>query len=403
MEFQAANRDQDLSERSAVLAVGASVRQAAGGLGALGFKPIAADLYGDRDTRLICEGRVYRLGSLADAAHLRDCVEADSLPVLFAGGLEGALEVANEISAWGGAGCFADRHQLEALTDPAVLNGILEHIGINRFPFVRVTDVAASGLAGKCVAKDISRSGTAKVFERAADVGSQFDARPPSGVVVQRWIDGDSVSVVFASDGRKAQWVGGSRQWVASESCNCNRLTWCGSIGGLELEDSQRALATAFADQLVALTGIKGLLGIDFIVDADGIWPVDVNPRIPASLDVVGERLIGLHLKSFGVQVPDCEQIDCFEEGVRGKAILFNPYSKSIVFPESITGEFPLEHETSWRESSIADVPPWRAAIPANAPVLTTYAAGETAALVEQQLESQLKLLNRIFVQAESC
>ena len=146
----------------------------------------------------------------------------------------------------------------------------------------------------------------------------------------------------------------------------------------------------------MATVEITGLFGVDFVVNDLGIWPVDINPRLPASVDIVGQGLLGLHLESYGVEVPMTHKPREFSDGVRGKAILFSPFEHAIAFPESIVEQLSFEHEVHHQQSSIADVPHKGATIEAHAPLLTTYAFGETTESVATKLEMQLECLNKI-------
>lgn len=401
MQLQPDNIDSANPPARLIWAIGASVRQVVSSLRRVRLASVAADLYCDRDTQSICQGRALKLQRLKDVIRLREKIRDNSAGLLFAGGLEGADVVAAEASHWTKP-LFCNPKQIRRLADPALLNAVMNDCGLNRYPLVPISDLPGSILPKAkpqhpSVIKDLARSGTAKVLSYG-DPLPDSKSSSNSSLVLQPWIDGRSVSVVFCGSQHRARWIGASHQWVGKDVCNCKSLTWCGSVGGLDFSDAHRETAMWFADSLVAEFELVGLFGVDFVINEDGIWPVDVNPRIPASLDVVGEGLIGLHLNSYDVDFEPEHPPRHFNDGVRAKAILFNPFSHAIGFPESIIDALPFEHTANYWRSSIADVPVSGTTVRAGAPVLTTYAFAESVQAATKKLERQIGLLNEKLV-----
>ena len=164
-------------------------------------------------------------------------------------------------------------------------------------------------------------------------------------------------------------------------------MSWAGSISGLELENSHKKTALKFATNLVELSGLEGVFGIDFIRNEEGLWPIDVNPRIPASAEVVGDHVLWEHMKSFG----SLGQREALEpsELVQGKLVVFNTLPKAIRFELSKLGDYRLRHQSTYSEESIADVPADGELIKPGHPILTIFAACQEVAEVEDRLQKK--------------
>jgi predicted ATP-grasp superfamily ATP-dependent carboligase len=65
-------------------------------------------------------------------------------------------------------------------------------------------------------------------------------------------------------------------------------------------------------DALVAATGLKGVNGLDFIVENDSLWVLEINPRPTATIDLYDADLpagvIGMHLQACRGELMDLPQ-----------------------------------------------------------------------------------------------
>ena len=146
---------------------------------------------------------------------------------------------------------------------------------------------------------------------------------------LQERIAGIPGSVVFAADGRRAVTLGLTRQLVGDARLGTHGFRYCGSLLGPPGGLFQRAgglleTAASLATALTAEFGLIGLNGIDFIV-RDGVpYPIEVNPRYSASMELI-ERAQGLSL--FEAHVRACRGTlptpPAPNAEVQGKAIVF--------------------------------------------------------------------------------
>ena len=369
-------------KKQKALITGASGRMAAEMLTRLGFACSVADLYADRDSRLICESRVTKLPKLSDLGDCEQLVREHDF-VVFAGGLEGCPTLARKLAQWTKP-AFMSGETIEELSDYRVLNRAMTESGIDRYLFSR--DPQQIDFSNS-ISKDLRHSGTAK-RTTAEDFGDGFQ----HPLVAQQFIDGKSVSVIFcaSSDGVKS--LGGSIQLTDEK----NPFSWVGSVSGLQLDPEQLRRATTFAIALTRRARLHGVFGIDFILNEDGIWPVDVNPRIPASAEVVGDHVMQHHLNAFGI---DCPVVSEQNKTVRIKRVLFNRMSSPICFYPGSIKNIPIHFLDASLPASIADVPCDGELIEPGHPILSVVAS----AVDEREARAGVSRIKSTIFAALSC
>ena len=146
---------------------------------------------------------------------------------------------------------------------------------------------------------------------------------------IQERIAGTPASIVFAADGRRAVTLGLTRQLVGDTGLGAHGFRYCGSLlgnPGAILRRADRLLETAelLAAALTAEFGLIGLNGIDFVL-RDGVpYPIEVNPRYSASMELI-ERAHGLsmfqtHVEACRGTLPSACPANI---GVEGKAVVY--------------------------------------------------------------------------------
>jgi predicted ATP-grasp superfamily ATP-dependent carboligase len=159
--------------------------------------------------------------------------------------------------------------------------------------------------------------------------------RLPRTAYLQEYIDGVPGSVVFVAARGQVVPLGVSRQLIGDPAFGAQGHRYCGNVlatagdpqfpGGPALVDRACALARATAEEF----GLDGVNGVDFIARATTPWPVEVNPRWSASMELVEQRF---GLSVFGAHAAACARraLPRFDlhtashrEGATGKAIVF--------------------------------------------------------------------------------
>jgi predicted ATP-grasp superfamily ATP-dependent carboligase len=139
--------------------------------------------------------------------------------------------------------------------------------------------------------------------------------------------------VIFLADGRQVHPLGITRQLVGKREFGAVGFRYCGSLlgrGGASLFDHEPRLFAAAVELARVVTeefGLVGLNGVDFIA-RDGVpWPIEVNPRPCASMELVeraGEvSIFELHARACRGMLPPGPEDGTGRRRVLGKAIVF--------------------------------------------------------------------------------
>ena len=188
---------------------------------------------------------------------------------------------------------------------------------------------------------------------------------------------GTPASVVFLADGRHAQVIGLSEQLVDQGRFGAPGFRYCGSMYPLGSAQARRR-ASALVEAVTAALRLRGVNGIDFVLDEEGgIVVLELNPRYPASVELV-ERSTGLSV--FAAHVAACEgelpAAPPAPEGTWGKAIV---YARADVVAADTR---------PWLDrADIRDVPFPGEHIRAGAPVCSVFTRGVDGVDCEARLE----------------
>lgn len=352
-----------------IAVVGASARAAAMSVIRSGRRAVAADLFADADLQQVCP--VTRISCYPTdlVGWLRD-TPCDAW--LYTGALENYPDLVDELAALrpllGNPGSV-----LRQVRDPLVLQEVLLDHGFH-FPETRTVD------------DGLPRDGSwlEKTYRGSSGVGvAELDFSTRDSAFFQRKITGDPCSALFA--GREL--VGVTRQLLGEAWTGARPFQYCGSLGPLRLPADAEGELRRLGEVLCKELGLEGLHGVDFMFDGKNLWTVELNPRYPASAEVVEQAknssMIDLHVashRSNGLpKSPLRSRSTCY-----GKAILFGKLSTTA------SDEF-----TSWAlaQPDLADIPVGGTAVEPGQPVLTVRAEAESLTLIMSALKSRMGLV----------
>jgi predicted ATP-grasp superfamily ATP-dependent carboligase len=139
-----------------------------------------------------------------------------------------------------------------------------------------------------------------------------------------------------------------------------------------------------------------GLLGMDYILNDSKVYPLEINPRYTASMEVLelslGQNFITKHMQAFGFKTI-CEIPARTEPSVIGKAIYYAPHD--VLIPEDAPW---LSIESNPRLfSPFADIPKPGSAIHRGSPVVTIFAKADSLTEVKVQLKTRTSQLDSLF------
>jgi predicted ATP-grasp superfamily ATP-dependent carboligase len=366
----------ELPNPSTVLIIGASTRAAAFAALRAQLRPWCVDLFNDADLKARCP-----TVALVPGAYPRGLVEVVRRgppgPWMYTGGLENRPALVRELARlrplWGN-----DSSSLAIVRSPRALCRLLRDAGLC-CPALR-TQPPDGASSFRWLRKPWAGAGGAGIrfWE-----GSQA-TRPRKRVYFQEYIEGDACSAAYLGDAHRARLLGVTRQLVGEPWLNAARFHYCGSIGPLRLPSGLRQAVVQLGDVLVKGAGLRGLFGVDFVL-RDGVpWPVEVNPRYTASMEVLEYSThlpaLALHRSVFDqsalAPVPAAETSAA---GWVGKAVLFA--RDHLVFACDGPWQSTLRHPLPVEElPDFADIPRAGQRIKAGSPVLTLFARGASPA-----------------------
>lgn len=207
---------------------------------------------------------------------------------------------------------------------------------------------------------------------------------------LQQRLAGPPGSILFAADGNHAAVLGISRQLVGDAKLGARGFRYCGSLLGPPsiLFPDQPKLAEVAERLASAVTRefeVRGLNGIDFIARAGVPYPIEVNPRYSASMELL-ERAQALSI--FQVHEQACRGTlpkPSESELVLGKAVVFA--RKNVVMGDT----------RAWLEdTSLADIPRPGERIQRGRPICTVFAGGNDADSCYERLVSRAAAIHRV-------
>jgi predicted ATP-grasp superfamily ATP-dependent carboligase len=197
---------------------------------------------------------------------------------------------------------------------------------------------------------------------------------PRTGYLQER-IAGAAGSIVFAADGRRAVPLGLTRQLVGDARLGSAGFRYCGSLlasSGSPLFPRERELFETAASLAVAVTaefGLVGLNGLDFVAHLGVPYPVEVNPRFSASMELI-ERAHGISM--FQLHERACRGL-LPHAPLRAAQIV----GKAIVFARR---DVTLADTRSWLgDDTFADLPHPGERISQGHPICTVFAQEDEA------------------------
>ncbi len=373
-----------------ILIVGASARAAAQSAGRGGLEPWAADLFCDRDLIEACS-HALRIEHYPHGVE-RVLAAAPPGPWMYTGALENHPELIDRIAAirplYGISG-----ESLRAVRDPLRLAEAVRAAGFNA-PRCSITPTGVP-TDGSWLIKPLASAGGQRI-EHYVGHAVRAGARD---YYFQEKIEGLPASAVYIGHGRAAICLGVSRQLIRMPLCGTRhedhgRFRYCGSIAPIDVSALLARRFEKLGSALAHTFTLRGLFGLDVIVQGDEIWPIELNPRSTASCEILERSLetsaVRLHCEAFFAQ----EETEGTEKPVawalahakrwpawanaqatrfHGKIILFAP--EDLVVGESFLAW--VERQNSglvWPQ--IADVPASGSAIRAGQPIVTVFAAG---------------------------
>ena len=287
-----------MTNRPAIIVIGYSARALASSASLAGFAPLSIDVFGDDDTRGMSLACVKLEGGLSEgltpdkvAGAVKTLVDAhDPIGLVYGGGFEHQPETiaaaAERTRVFGNGADILKRAK-----DPLVFAQTCEANGV-RHPQVVFAppDEPEAWLTKR-------RGGAGGVHIAMTEAASR--ASPER--YFQRRVAGESLSALFLASERKAEIVGLSLQWTAPTLASPFR--YGGAAGPVDVDRAQAEEITRSVAIMASELDLVELNSADFLVSADAVWLIEINPRPGATLDVFESHEVPL----FARHIAACE------------------------------------------------------------------------------------------------
>lgn len=261
-----------------------------------GFSVSAVDLFADWDfehlrsqfsdslmtvKKLNCFDEL-DLNSLTDFVSTE---KTDHHGVVIGGGLENRLEIVRDIERdfilLGPSSESLQRlHQIEFLK---TIRSEIETSG-GRLPESRYLNEIAN-IDDDWLIKDLAGAGGGHVLPLNSENLSRC-CELPNTCVVQKKIEGQSISAAYVANEHRCELLGATRQLLGQQPFGGSPYSYCGSIGPIDIAADLLSALQQTGETIAEQANLIGLFGIDLISNVDGAWIIDVNPRIPASSEI---------------------------------------------------------------------------------------------------------------------
>jgi uncharacterized protein len=262
------------------------------------------DFFEDEDlTQILSSGRGRFVGRIDSFDQLPKLIRSvrSQIPMLWAGGLENHSDLLREIGQQRPV-IGAEPAVVDSLRDPRKLSQWLAEAAIG---VPRLASEARADMNCLWLKKSVNSSGGMGIGSPSpADV--KHRAASSRGAYLQEYIDGVPMSAMFCSDSAGVHLFGMSLQAIGWPSLCASGFLFCGNVGPVEPGQEVTRQVMEAARIIVEQSGLKGVFGIDFILQHGRAWILEVNPRITASHMLYEQQHPGLithrHLSALGWQ-----------------------------------------------------------------------------------------------------
>jgi predicted ATP-grasp superfamily ATP-dependent carboligase len=199
-----------------------------------------------------------------------------------------------------------------------------------------------------------------------------------SGCYLEEFIEGSPGSIVFVARAGHAVALGVSRQLAGDTAFGATGFQYCGSILSHPANLFERGVSVAATAHAVAMAvardyALVGLNNVDFIARRGVAYPLEVNPRWSASVELI-ERAHGFSM--FGLHADACARGTLPDD--RLPLCLRRAVGKAIVFARS---DLVVGRTAEWlSQPDVADVPVPGSYIWRGQPICTIFAEGDDPA-----------------------
>ncbi len=188
-------------------------------------------------------------------------------------------------------------------------------------------------------------------------------------LIAEEFIGGYPMSCTFIKTGEVVKILAINDQVIGEPLCNPpGSFYYCGNVTPSQAPAEITTQATDSCQKLAELLPVQGMNGIDFVGTSDGIYFMEVNPRIPGSLAPIEVSLDRPLLEAVFLPTSNLARIKRLPKYIGVKYILYAPCA------------IPTDMQMSLRnEMGICDIPTGEQIIEKGDPICTVLTRGTSA------------------------
>ena len=333
-----------------------------------GFDVIAIDAFCDIDTQKLA------LQTLKVAVH-NGHFEAESFNTVFAqidytdvlgmsigAGFEAAPELLETLALKEIPAIFNTSNVIKSVKNPTVFFDFLDSIGAPH----PATQLSRPSNSLAWLQKQIGGSGGAHIKPALP-----LDLAEKLPVYYQQQCTGEPHGCLFLADGIHAQVIGFHQQWCAPTIAQPYRFG--GAVSQAESTAEVVKKIEAYVQVITRHFGLRGINSLDFLLNNDEIMLLEINPRLPASLQLYSAKkgnLFAAHVQACLGQAVDWPIVDKTSRAMQ------------VVYANK-TAQVPVDMD--WPDW-VCDIPQPNSEIAAGAPICSVLASARTAKLARKKL-----------------
>ena len=344
----------------------------------LGISPHVIDAFADEDTALLSNTLnqvTYTDSKGFDKNELISAIQSLSFrtPIILpCGGVEADPEILAILSMREGYLGNSARTVYQC-KQPAYFFPLLDRLNI-RYPDVyqNASDIGDT----PCLLKRIGGTGGSHIRWFSAQ-----EKRVSKGHYIQRFISGRSISVVFLANGEHCEIVGFNEHILGG---GVQPFCFTGAISLPVMPQGVYRYVLESLRKLIPQLSLYGLCGMDMIINEEGVFVLEINPRPPASFELHEHQhaMLDWHIQACQGTLPQLKK-----QEIKQYHAMFHIY---VDMPLFFSGSFDWP---SW----VANRPCTNTLIKAGVPICTIFSSSTTRQQTLDELFRRRHCMNRRF------
>ncbi len=374
-----------------VALIGASCRWMAASLQRAGIACFVADLFCDADLPNTCH--YLKINGL----HAAENIIPNSIPMIFGGGFETHPSLVSSL--------LRKHHLLNFNADQVAfvrsltnLTNLIREIGI-RTPFT--TETFDQDRQRTYLIKCKNSTGGAHIRNFNSNTEIHADE------YLQEHIAGTPFSASYLASKESCELLGVCQQFLGNHSWGCKKpFQFCGAIGPINLSHHVHSQLVRLGEAIHRTTNCRGLFGVDFVLNRNDIWIIEVNPRPTASMEILEKSLCNapkstIHQTTISLMQHHIQAFETAASKIPIYPINIAVWAKAILFHNK-TQELRVCHRLASRlirlarRGVISDVPRPGTTIANCEPICTVLANGQNPKSALQHLKIRLANIKNI-------